>query len=119
MRRKAGTLIPLEVSILAAGIDLRDRGEPEFHGFLIAKEMRDSDDARRLTAHGTLYKALDRMERAGLLESRWEDPAIAAEVGRPRRRLYRITGLGEQAALEGGVSRMRRGTGRAIEPEPA
>ena len=97
MRRREGTLIPLEVAILSAGLELRNAGEPEFHGFLLAKELREQDEARRLTAHGTLYKALDRMERAGLLDSRWEAPEIAAAQGRPRRRLYRVTGNGEQA----------------------
>jgi PadR family transcriptional regulator PadR len=90
--------LPIEVSILEAGLRLRAEGRDRFHGFLVAKEMRDSDAARRLTAHGTLYKALDRMERAGLLESEWEDPSIAADEGRPRRRLYRVTGVGERAA---------------------
>ena len=97
MRRREGELIPLEEGILLTGISLRESGEAEFHGFQIAKEMRERDEARRLTAHGTLYKALDRMERAGLLESRWEDPDVAVEEGRPRRRLYRVTGLGELA----------------------
>lgn len=97
MRRREGTLIPLEAAILSAGLELRNSGEPDFHGFKLAKELRDQDEARRLTAHGTLYKALDRMERTGLLESRWEDPEIAVEQGRPRRRIYRITGNGERA----------------------
>ena len=73
---------------------------PHFHGFLIAKEMLDGTDARRLTAQGTLYKALDRLERAGLLERWWEDPEIAAQEQRPRRRLYQVTGLGEQALAQ-------------------
>ena len=106
MRRKPGTLLPLEVSILEAAVDRRRRGGDEFHGFAVAREMREREDARTLTAHGTLYKALDRMERAGLLESRWEDPDRAAAEGRPRRRLYRVTGLGEQAvAVAGAVPR--------------
>lgn len=100
MRRKAGTLLPLELSILEAAIELRRRGLPEFHGFLIAAEMRERAGARRLTAHGTLYKALDRMEHAGLLESRWEDPLVAAAAGRPRRRLYRVTAAGAAALAE-------------------
>ena len=95
MRRKEGALIPLELSILEAAIDLRRRGVPEAHGFLLAKEMREERHARRLTAYGTLYKALDRLERAGLLESRWEDPLIGAGEGRPRRRFYRLTLAGE------------------------
>ncbi|MDQ3654134.1 MAG: PadR family transcriptional regulator [Chloroflexota bacterium] len=97
MRRKPGTLIPIEEHILAAGLALRQRGTPHFHGFLIAKEIREGIDARRLTAQGVLYKALDRMARAGLLERWWEDPDVAAREQRPRRRLYQVTGLGEQA----------------------
>ena len=97
MRRKAGTLLPIELSILEVGIELRVRGMSEFYGFLIAKGIKQRQDARLLTAHGTLYKALDRMEKAGLLVSRWEDPLIAAEESRPRRRLYQVTAAGEGA----------------------
>jgi PadR family transcriptional regulator PadR len=100
MRRKEGALIPLEVSILEAAFDLHRRGFPEAHGFLLAKEMRDERHARMLTAYGTLYKALDRLERAGLLESRWEDPLIGAGEGRPRRRFYRVTLAGEGALAQ-------------------
>lgn len=102
MRRKPGTLLPIEEAILAAGLDLGRIGVKEFHGFAVAKRMKDVGEAHQLTAHGTLYKALDRMKRGGLLESRWEDPSIAAEDGRPRRRLYRVTGLGERALLTAG-----------------
>jgi PadR family transcriptional regulator PadR len=97
MRRKEGALIPLEVSILEAAMDLRNSGTAEAHGFLLAKEMRHRHHARRLTAYGTLYKALDRLERAGYLESRWENPQVAADDGRPRRRFYRLTLAGEGA----------------------
>ena len=101
MRRKPGVLLPIELSILEAGIELLLRGSSEFHGFLIAKEIKEREDARLLTAHGTLYKALDRMEKAGLLVSRWEDPLVAAEQGRPRRRLYQVTAAGEGALAKG------------------
>ncbi len=97
MRRKADTLLPLEASILDAGLQLRLGGTPEFHGFRIATAIKDQQDARLLTAHGTLYKALDRMEQAGLLASRWEDPLVAAAANRPRRRLYQVTVVGEAA----------------------
>jgi PadR family transcriptional regulator, regulatory protein PadR len=97
MRRKPGTLLPIEVSILEAALDLRAAGEPEFHGFYIAGRIRERAQARRLTSHGTLYKALERMERAGLLASRWEEPEAAATERRPRRRLYAVTGAGERA----------------------
>ena len=97
MRRREGVLIPLEVAILGAGLAMRGAGEPEFYGFQLAKELRHRDGARGLTAHGTLYKALDRMENTGLLQSRWEDPEVAAERGRPRRRLYLVTAGGQRA----------------------
>ena len=79
---------------------LRARGLPEAHGFLLARTLGDQTGARRLTAYGTLYKALDRLERAGHLRSRWEDPDYAAEAARPRRRFYRITAAGEAALAE-------------------
>jgi PadR family transcriptional regulator PadR len=46
---------------------------------------------------GTLYPLLSRLERIGWLTSDWEavDPRV---VGRPRRRLYRLTGVGQRGA---------------------
>ena len=46
---------------------------------------------------GTLYPALARLERAGMLASRWED-ADPRKVGRPRRRLYELTNAGREQA---------------------
>ena len=92
--------MPLEEALLAAAVELAEAGRPQFHGFAIARELMDREAARRLTAHGTLYKALERLERAGLLASRWEDPVVAADEGRPRRRLYRVTALGERALAQ-------------------
>ena len=43
---------------------------------------------------GTVYPALRRLERAGLLRSGWEDEATASAAGRPRRRTYQLTGRG-------------------------
>ena len=98
MRRKPGALLPIERSLITAALEVHGRDDPEFHGYAIAKQMRDREGARRLTAHGTLYRALDRLEETGLVASRWEDPLIAADEGRPRRRLYRLTAAGERAA---------------------
>jgi PadR family transcriptional regulator PadR len=97
MRRKPGTLLPIEVDILDAGLELRRTGGAHFHGFQLAKQIADHAGPRPLTSHGTLYKALQRLEEAGLLTSQWEDPDIAAADGRPRRRLYEVTGAGERA----------------------
>ena len=100
VRRKPGTLLPLEVSILDAATACAREGDPDFHGFAVAQRIQERDDARRLTAHGTLYKALGRLEAGGMLESRWEDPDLAVAEGRPRRRLYRVTPLGARALAE-------------------
>ena len=97
-RRKAGELIPIEVDILVEAMRLTSVGQHEFHGFGLAKELRDGRQTQGLIGHGTLYKALGRLEQAGLLESRLEDADVAAEQGRPRRRLYRITDPGRLAA---------------------
>jgi PadR family transcriptional regulator PadR len=48
---------------------------------------------------GTLYPLLARLEGAGWLTSDWE--RVAPEVsGRPRRRLYLITALGQSCAVK-------------------
>lgn len=97
MRRKPGTLVPLEVSILEAGLSLLRQGSDEFHGYQLAREMKALQGAHFRTAYGTLYRTLGRMEQAGLLTSRWEEPALAEAEGRPRRRLYLITAEGTRA----------------------
>jgi DNA-binding PadR family transcriptional regulator len=48
---------------------------------------------------GTIYPVLVALERHGMVESRWED-STAQELGRPRRRLYRITPLGWRSYQE-------------------
>jgi PadR family transcriptional regulator, regulatory protein PadR len=88
-RRKPETLLPLEIEILDVALSMLRSGQATFHGFGLAQTMRSRTGSRSLTAHGTLYKALGRLEEFGLLISRWED-ASAAE-GRPRRRLYELT----------------------------
>lgn len=94
-------LLPLEETILEIGLRRLRDGEPEFYGFAMANEL-EGDEGRRLTAHGTLYKILERLERDGLLVSRWEEPTEFDE-SRPRRRLYRVS---DQA--EGAVRRSRQ-----------
>ena len=99
MRRRMGVLVPLEVAILEASAELSQEGQAEVHGYALATVVRDIRHAKRLTAYGTLYKALARLERDGLLASRWEDPTVAAGEARPRRRFYRLT-LDGAAALK-------------------
>jgi DNA-binding PadR family transcriptional regulator len=100
VRRKPGGLVPLERAICETAAGLHRSGTEEFHGYELAKRLSDIADQRLLTAYGTLYRALGRLEQMGLLESRWEDPAIPARENRPGRRLYRLTGAGEAAARD-------------------
>lgn len=44
---------------------------------------------------GTVYPILVRLERAGWLDSAWEN-VNPSEEGRPRRRLYRLSGVGQR-----------------------
>ena len=104
MRRKPGTLVPLEVEILKVAVSRAATGQPPFHGFELAKLIAENERPGKLLAHGTLYKALNRLADSGMLTSDWEDPAIALSDGRPRRRLYRITIRGEQAATAAAIS---------------
>jgi DNA-binding PadR family transcriptional regulator len=100
MRRKPGQLVPLEISICASAWALLHRGTTEFHGYQLAKLLRDASDAQLMTGYGTLYRALMRLEEMGLLKSRWEDPEIPARENRPGRRLYSLTGKGEEVTRE-------------------
>ena len=87
-------LLPLEEMILELGLRRLRDGDPEFYGFAVATEL--GDDGRLLTAHGTLYKVLERLERDGLLVSRWEEREEFDEP-RPRRRLYQVSDQAEGA----------------------
>jgi len=48
---------------------------------------------------GTVYPALSRLERTGLLRAKWEDPRIAREEKRPARKYYEITPEGKERLL--------------------
>jgi PadR family transcriptional regulator, regulatory protein PadR len=48
---------------------------------------------------GTLYPLLRRLETARWVISEWEN-VEPSEVGRPRRRLYKLTGLGQRRVRE-------------------
>jgi PadR family transcriptional regulator, regulatory protein PadR len=118
-RRKPGTLLPLETEILEVALSMLGSEQTSFHGFGLAQAMREQTGSRSLTGHGTLYKALGRLEEFGLLASRWED-AAAAE-GRPRRRLYELTKQGAHVAAQARAGKVDRTIGRSpsVASEPA
>jgi DNA-binding PadR family transcriptional regulator len=47
----------------------------------------------------TVYQALTRMERAGMLRGHWE-AETSSELGRPQRRLYVLTAEGKRVGRE-------------------
>jgi transcriptional regulator len=64
------------------------------HGYAIAQTLRARSDGAFDLPEGTLYPALHRLERAGLIASEW-----STQAGR-RRRTYRLTRSGEKALGE-------------------
>jgi DNA-binding PadR family transcriptional regulator len=112
MRRKPGALVPLEEAICVSAAAMMREGVREFHGYELAKQIADRADSKLLTAYGTLYRALARLESMGLLESRREDPEISARENRPARRLYTLTGAGEIAAREAAAATRSQGPRR-------
>jgi DNA-binding PadR family transcriptional regulator len=102
-------LTPIEIQILTAGAAFATNGVLEFHGFAAAKAIEEAGGRRRLTATGTLYRALHRLEGFGHVASRWEDPALALAEGRPVRKFYRLTAAGQAA-----VARAAPATGQPV-----
>lgn len=61
------------------------------HGYAIMEELRRRSRGEFDLPEGTVYPALHRLEKAGLLSSKWDDGS-----GR-RRRVYEITRTGRKA----------------------
>lgn len=61
------------------------------HGYAIVDALKRRSSGAFDLSEGTIYPALHRLERAGLLSSRW-----ASNTPRPRR-LYRVTAKGRRA----------------------
>jgi PadR family transcriptional regulator PadR len=75
---------------------LKTLGRGPSHGYAIAKYIEETTGDAVLIEDGSLYPALYRLERKGLVEAEWG----TSELGR-RAKLYRITDAGrEQLAAE-------------------
>ncbi len=88
-----------------------------FSAFLSSgRELSGAEIAKQSKlASGTLYPLLARLEQASWLESRWEVDS-ASDLGRPRRRLYRLTGSGEKVATREVAAMAKAIGGLAWEP---
>ncbi|MHB1468966.1 MAG: PadR family transcriptional regulator [Solirubrobacteraceae bacterium] len=65
--------------------------ERPLHGYGMVEELRRRSGGEFDLPEGTIYPALHRLERAGLLSSRWE------VVDGRRRRVYALSRSGRQA----------------------
>jgi PadR family transcriptional regulator, regulatory protein PadR len=65
------------------------------------KTGRSGAEISKITKIGssTMYPLLQRLEIAKWIEGEWED-VDPSEVGRPKRRLYKLTRSGQAAALK-------------------
>ena len=64
----------------------------EAHGFEILRRLTEAGSGALKLKEGSLYPALYRLERDGLITSAWEDES-APRRG-PRKRMYRLTKRG-------------------------
>jgi DNA-binding PadR family transcriptional regulator len=72
-------------------------GRCEMYGYEIVAELRRSTEGAIDLPEGTVYPALRRLERDGLVGGHWVEMA----GGAPRRRYYRLTQEGERALATG------------------
>ncbi len=70
-------------------------GDGPLHGYGIGREISGRTDGRMDPTTGSLYQALRRLARDGLVE---EDREAAAGSSDSRRRYYRLTALGRRVA---------------------
>ena len=82
----AASSTPMVLAILAEG---------DSYGYAILQRVRELSGGALEWTDGMLYPVLHRLERAELVESRWEK----AETGR-RRKYYRITEAGREQLAE-------------------
>jgi DNA-binding PadR family transcriptional regulator len=84
------------------------------HGYAIMEALRTGSGGQFYLPTGTVYPALRRLERAGLVEASW------SAAGGRRRRVYQLTPAGHRAlAAERGSWREFSATvTRLLEPAP-
>jgi len=74
---------------------LKVLGAREAHGYAIARRIRERSEGVLAVEEGSLYPALHRLERRGLLEAAWG----SSEAGR-RAKFYRLSRRGRRELAE-------------------
>jgi PadR family transcriptional regulator PadR len=64
------------------------------HGYAVIEALSERSGGKLSVPTGTVYPALRRLERAGLLDGEW------SEVDGRRRRTYRLTDAGRRSLAE-------------------
>ena len=82
----AASSTPLVLAILAEG---------DSYGYAILKRVRELSGGELEWTDGMLYPVLHRLEKAGLVEARWDQ----ADSGR-KRKYYRVTDAGREQLAE-------------------
>jgi len=87
-------MLPLPTAVFHILVALADRDR---HGYSIMQDVATRTDGKVRLSAGTLYSAIRRMLEQGLIEELRESPD--PESDDDRRRYYRLTRLGREAAL--------------------
>ncbi|MEV5681359.1 MULTISPECIES: PadR family transcriptional regulator [unclassified Streptomyces] len=101
-----GHLDGLLLSVLESG---------PLHGYAIITAVSERSNGVLELRKGTIYPALNRLERLGLLRSVWES------VGERRKRCYELTDAGRRTLAEErtGWREFTAAIGSVLEPAPA
>lgn len=86
-------LLPLPAAAFHILISLADQDR---HGYAIIQEVKDRTGGEVRIGAGTLYRSIQRMLEQGLIVEVRERPS--PELDDQRRRYYRISGFGTEAA---------------------
>jgi PadR family transcriptional regulator PadR len=84
------------------------------HGYALVQRLKERSDGIFELGEGTVYPALHRLERDGLVESTW------TRVAGRRRRVYALTRSGQAALAERGEEwrTFARGMQALLDPAP-
>jgi PadR family transcriptional regulator, regulatory protein PadR len=85
------------------------------HGYAIMEALRAGSEGQVDLPTGTIYPALHRLERAGLVKASW------SQAGGRRRRVYRLTAAGRRtlAAERSSWRAFSTAVTSLLEPRPA